>query len=136
MIGQIIRDYKIEESSTGADGAVYKGVVTMLGREVAIKALKPELASQTSVVRQLHSEAVTLAKLNPLRRHALHDVSPGRKSFVVSPNLSAVRTLGTILRRHWCTAHRRGRSRFLSKVLDGIDPSRHELGIVHRDVSP
>ena len=65
MIGQIVGNYKIEEKlGEGGMGAVYKGVDTMLDREVAIKALRPELASQTSVVERFRTEAVTLAKLN------------------------------------------------------------------------
>src|SRR5258708_12346818 len=65
MIGQIVGNYKIEEKlGEGGMGAVYKGVDTMLDREVAIKALRPELASQDSIVERFRTEAVTLAKLN------------------------------------------------------------------------
>src|SRR5476651_2668651 len=65
MIGQIVGNYKIEEKlGEGGMGAVYKGVDTMLDREVAIKALRPELASQESIVERFRTEAVTLAKLN------------------------------------------------------------------------
>ena len=65
MIGQLVGNYKIEAKlGEGGMGAVYRGVDTMLDREVAIKALKPELASQTSIVERFRSEAVTLAKLN------------------------------------------------------------------------
>src|ERR1041384_4832687 len=65
MIGNIIGNYKIvAKLGEGGMGAVYKGVDMMLEREVAIKALRPELASQTQVVERFRSEAVTLAKLN------------------------------------------------------------------------
>src|ERR671916_781404 len=65
MIGNIIGSYKVEAKlGEGGMGAVYKGVDMMLEREVAIKALKSELASQTQVVERFRSEAVTLAKLN------------------------------------------------------------------------
>lgn len=65
MIGQIVGNYKILHAlGEGGVGMVYKGVDTMLDREVAVKVLRPELASQTSVVERFRSEAVTLAKPN------------------------------------------------------------------------
>src|SRR5215468_8732677 len=65
MIGTVVGNYKITEKiGEGGMGAVFKGVDMMLEREVAIKVLRPELASQTSVVERFRSEAVTLAKLN------------------------------------------------------------------------
>jgi serine/threonine protein kinase len=74
MIGQIVGNYKIEEKlGEGGMGAVYRGVDTMLDREVAIKALRPELASQTSVVERFRSEAVTLSQTQSSEhRRALH----------------------------------------------------------------
>ena len=65
MIGQIVGNYKITQKlGEGGMGAVYRGVDMMLEREVAIKVLRPELASQPQVVERFRSEAVTLAKLN------------------------------------------------------------------------
>src|SRR5215472_770473 len=65
MIGNVIGTYKIAEKiGEGGMGAVYKGVDLMLEREVAIKALRPELARQPDIVERFRAEAVTLAKLN------------------------------------------------------------------------
>jgi serine/threonine-protein kinase len=135
MIGQIVGNYKIEAKlGEGGMGAVYKGVDTMLDREVAIKALRPELASQTSVVERFRSEAVTLAKLNHPNIAALYTMfRQGEELYMV---LEFVRgeTLDTIMQRRGALPAEEAIPVFC-QVLDGIDHA-HELGIVHRDIKP
>src|SRR3954465_10179643 len=135
MIGQIIGNYKIEDKiGEGGMGAVYKGVDTMLDREVAIKALKPELASQTSVVERFRTEAVTLAKLNHPNVATLYTMfRQGEELYMV---LEFVRgeTLDNILQRRGALPAAEAIPVFC-QVLDGIDHA-HELGIVHRDIKP
>jgi len=135
MIGQIVGNYKIEAKlGEGGMGAVYRGVDTMLDREVAIKALKPELASQTSIVDRFRSEAVTLAKLNHPNIAALYTMfRQGEELYMV---LEFVRgeTLDTILQKRGALSAEEAIPVFC-QVLDGIDHA-HELGIVHRDIKP
>ena len=135
MIGQIVGNYKIEEKlGEGGMGAVYKGVDTMLDREVAIKALRPELASQTSVVERFRSEAVTLAKLNHPNIATLYTMfRQGEELYMV---LEFVRgeTLDGIMQRRGAMPAEEAIPVFC-QVLDGIDHA-HELGIVHRDIKP
>jgi serine/threonine-protein kinase len=135
MIGQLVGNYKIEEKlGEGGMGAVYKGVDTMLDREVAIKVLRPELTSQTSVVERFRSEAVTLAKLNHPNIATLYSLfRNGDELFMV---LEFVRgeTLDNILQRRGALPAEEAIPVF-SQVLDGIDHA-HELGVVHRDIKP
>ncbi len=135
MIGQIIGNYKIEEKlGEGGMGAVYRGVDTMLDREVAIKVLRPELTSQTAVVERFRSEAVTLAKLNHPNIATLYSLfRSGDELFMV---LEFVRgeTLDNILQRRGALPAAEAIPVF-SQVLDGIDHA-HELGVVHRDIKP
>ncbi len=135
MIEQIIGNYKIEEKlGEGGMGAVYRGVDTMLDREVAIKALRPELASQTSVVERFRSEAVTLAKLNHPNIATLYSMfRQGDEIYMV---LEFVRgeTLDNILQRRGALPAEEAVPVFC-QVLDGINHA-HESGIVHRDIKP
>ena len=135
MIGQIVGNYKIEDKlGEGGMGAVYKGVDTMLDREVAIKALRPELASQNSVVERFRSEAVTLAKLNHPNIAALYTMfRQGEELYMV---LEFVRgeTLDTIIQKRGAMPAGEAIPVFC-QVLDGIDHA-HELGVVHRDIKP
>ena len=135
MIGQIIGNYKIEQKlGEGGMGAVYKGVDTMLDREVAIKALRPELASQIHVVERFRSEAVTLAKLNHPNIATLYSLF--RQSDELYMVLEFVRgeTLDNILARRGALAADEAIPVF-AQVMDGINHA-HELGIVHRDIKP
>jgi serine/threonine-protein kinase len=106
----------------------------MLDREVAIKALKPELASQTSVVERFRSEAVTLAKLNHPNIASLYSLfRQGEELYMV---LEFVRgeTLDTILQKRGALPSEEAIPVFC-QVLDGINHA-HEFGIVHRDIKP
>ena len=135
MIGQIIGNYKIEEKlGEGGMGAVYKGVDTMLDREVAIKALRPELASQNSVVERFRSEAVTLAKLNHANIATLYTMFRQGDELYMVLELVRGETLDNILQRRGALPAEEAVPVF-SQVLDGIDHA-HELGIVHRDIKP
>ncbi|MFL6373245.1 MAG: protein kinase domain-containing protein [Pyrinomonadaceae bacterium] len=135
MIGQIVGNYKIEEKiGEGGMGAVYRGVDTMLDREVAIKALRPELASQDSIVERFRTEAVTLAKLNHPNIATLYSLfRQGEELYMV---LEFVRgeTLDSILKRRGALPAAEAIPVFC-QVMDGIDHA-HELGIVHRDIKP
>src|SRR6266478_2077827 len=65
MIGKVVGNYRVTERiGEGGMGAVFKGVDLMLEREVAIKALRPELARQPELLERFRTEAVTLAKLS------------------------------------------------------------------------
>lgn len=135
MIGQIVGNYKIQEKlGEGGMGAVYKGVDTMLDREVAIKALRPELASQTAVVERFRSEAVTLAKLHHPNIATLYSLfRQGDELYMV---LEYVRgeTLDSILQRRGALSAEEVIPVFC-QILDGINHA-HEFGIIHRDIKP
>lgn len=135
MIGQTVGNYKIEEKlGEGGMGAVYKGVDTMLDREVAIKALRPELASQTSVVERFRSEAVTLAKLNHPNIAALYSLFRQGEELYMVMEFVRGETLDTILQKRGALPPEEAIPVFC-QVLDGINHA-HEFGIVHRDIKP
>ena len=135
MIGQVIGTYKIQRKlGEGGMGAVYMGVDTMLDREVAIKALRPELARQTAIVERFRSEAVTLAKLNHPNIATLYSLfRQGDELYMV---LEYVRgeTLDQILARRGALPTEEVIPVFC-QILDGINHA-HEYGIIHRDIKP
>lgn len=135
MIGRVVGNYKIVQAlGEGGVGMVYKGVDTMLDREVAIKVLRPELASQTSVVDRFRSEAVTLAKLNHPNIATLYSLfRQGEDLFMVLEFIKG-ETLDQLLHRRRVISVDEAIPIFC-QALKGINYA-HELGIVHRDIKP
>ncbi|MFP5262665.1 MAG: serine/threonine protein kinase [Blastocatellia bacterium] len=135
MNGQIVGNYKIEQKlGEGGMGEVYKGVDMMLEREVAIKFLRPELASQPQVVERFRSEAVTLAKLNHPNVATLHSFFRQGEDFFMVMEFVRGRTLDAVIQLTGAMACDRAIALFC-QALEGIGRA-HKLGIVHRDIKP
>ncbi|HVG18280.1 MAG TPA: protein kinase, partial [Blastocatellia bacterium] len=114
--------------------AVFKGIDLMLEREVAIKMLRPELASQPQVVERFRAEAVTLAKLNHPNIATLYSfLRQGEDFFMVMEFVRGV-TLDEAIRRTGAMAFERAVP-LLCQALEGIDHA-HRMGIIHRDIKP
>ncbi|HVF90353.1 MAG TPA: serine/threonine-protein kinase [Blastocatellia bacterium] len=135
MIGNTVGTYKITEKiGEGGMGAVFKGVDLMLEREVAIKMLRPELASQPQVVERFRSEAVTLAKLNHPNIATLYSFLRQGNDFFMVMEFVRGQTLDDAIRQYGAMAWDRALGLFC-QALEGIDHA-HRLGIIHRDIKP
>ena len=65
MIGQTIAHYEVlEQIGTGGMGAVYRAFDKKLRRDVAIKVLPAELASNPERLERFKREALAVASLN------------------------------------------------------------------------
>ena len=135
MIGKVVGNYKIlSELGEGGVGTVYRGVDTMLDREVAIKVLRPELVSQTSVVERFRSEAVTLAKLNHPNIATLFSLfRHGAELFMVLEFVQG-ETIEDILQRRGAMSCDEAIPIFC-QALNGLNYA-HKLKIIHRDIKP
>ncbi|HEX8118927.1 MAG TPA: serine/threonine-protein kinase, partial [Pyrinomonadaceae bacterium] len=135
MIGQVFGNYKIEQKlGEGGMGEVFRGVDMMLEREVAIKFLRPELASQPQVVERFRSEAVTLAKLQHPNIATLYNFMRQGDSFIMVLEFVRGVTLDHVIQQRGALPVEQAVPIFC-KVLEGIDHA-HEYGIVHRDIKP
>ena len=135
MIGNVVGSYKIAAKiGEGGMGAVFKGIDLMLEREVAIKMLRPELASQPNVVERFRSEAVTLAKLNHPNVATLFSFLRQGEDFFMVMEFVRGETLESLIRKSGAMPCDRAISLFC-QALEGIDHA-HKMGIVHRDIKP
>jgi len=135
MIGQVVGNYKITEKiGEGGMGTVFRGIDVMLDREVAIKALRPELAHDPEVASRFRSEAVTLAKLNHPNIATLYSLlRQGDDLFMVMEYVPG-ETLDKLIQRRGAMPVDQTISLFC-QALEGVGRA-HKLGIVHRDIKP
>jgi len=135
MIGYTVGSYKITEKiGEGGMGSVFKGIDTMLEREVAIKMLRPELSRQPNLVERFRSEAVTLARLNHPNIATLYSfIRQGDDFFMVMEYVHG-ETLEDLIRRsgrlNWEQA-----VVLFCQALEGIEHA-HRFNIIHRDIKP
>jgi serine/threonine-protein kinase len=135
MINNVVGSYKVlEKIGEGGMGAVYKGVDLMLEREVAIKALRPELARQPDVVERFRAEAVTLAKLNHPNIATLYSFLRQGDDYFMVMEFVRGETLDSVLHRSPSMPVDRAITMFC-QALEGIDHA-HKMGIIHRDIKP
>ena len=135
MIGSIIGSYRVTEKiGEGGMGAVFKGIDTMLEREVAIKMLKPELASQPEIVERFRTEAVTLAKLNHPNIATLYSFVRQNEDYFMVMEFVRGQTLDDVIKKFGAIDCNRAIV-LLCQALEGIDHA-HRMGIVHRDIKP
>ncbi len=135
MIGKVVGPYQITEKiGEGGMGAVFKGIDTMLEREVAIKMLRPELARQPEVVERFRTEAITLAKLNHPNIATLYSFLRQEDDYFMVMEFVRGNTLETVIMNYGAIAYERAIPLFCHS-LEGIDHA-HKQGIVHRDIKP
>jgi serine/threonine protein kinase len=134
LIGRTIGRYRITDKlGEGGMGVVYRAEDSTLGRNVAIKVLRPELGQHPERMRRFSQEARAASALNHPNIITVHDAG----EFEEGPFLVMELVEGESLRAQL----RRGPLP-LAKVLDiGIQAAAalsraHEGGITHRDLKP
>ncbi|HEY4239623.1 MAG TPA: diguanylate cyclase [Kofleriaceae bacterium] len=128
----------VHELSRGAMGVVYRGEDLGLGRPVAIKVLRSDLASDRDLVARFRAEAGLLASLhhpNLVQVYALGEHA-GDVYFVME--LVEGQPLSEVLRatldqKEWFPAA--AAAQIALEIGDALD-AMHAVGVIHRDVKP
>ncbi len=136
MIDRILaNNYRIvEKVGEGGMGAVYRAVDLMLDRDVAIKAIRPELAREPEIVERFRSEARLLARVSHPAIATIYSFFQDGDDLFLAMEFVRGRSLSRILESEgalpWDQA-----VRLLSAAMEGIEVA-HRAGIVHRDLKP
>ncbi len=122
----------------GGMAEVYEGRDLRLGRRVAVKLLRTDLARDPSFVARFRREAQSAASLNHPNIVAVYDTGETDLSGVAVPYIVMEYVDGTTLRELIKSGHRFTPERAVEiteGTLTALDYS-HRHGIIHRDIKP
>jgi serine/threonine-protein kinase len=133
--GEVIGSYElVRRLGEGGMGEVYLARHQRLGREVALKVLRADMAKDPEMVRRFFNEARVVNEINHPHIVEVIDFAeePGR-AYCVMELLKGV-TLETILREEGSLSVARTCD-IMAQVCEALAAA-HKAGVVHRDVKP
>ena len=136
LVGTKLDKYEIQsEVGHGGMAVVYRGLDTVLHREVAVKVLHPHMAAREESRARLRREALTVARLRHENILEIYDYSGENavESFLVTEFIHGM-TL-----REWLDTRWRPRPALAAMVVHRLCVAlghAHKIGIVHRDIKP
>lgn len=122
----------------GGMGVVYRAEDNLVGKDVALKLIRPDRLSGPESVRRLISEGVTARDIRHTNIVAVYDVGEADGQPFVSMEYLKGQSL-----RDWHREKIRQRediplrvaARIVAEVLDGLSAA-HAAGVIHRDLKP
>ncbi len=132
--GRPLRGYRlVEEAGVGAFSIVWRGIQPSVNREVAIKQIRSELASQPEFIRRFEAEAHLVARIEHPHIVPLIDFWRDPDSaYLVMRWLGG----GTLERRLDDGPLSISETLVLARQIGGALTAAHGHGIIHRDVKP
>jgi tRNA A-37 threonylcarbamoyl transferase component Bud32 len=125
----------LEEVGHGGMAVVYRGLDTVLNREVAVKILHSHLAEQQESRQRFQREAHAVAKLRHENIIEIYDYSgiDSPESYIVTEFIHG-QTLKDYLARS-PISHPEIAAMIIAEVCNALAHA-HSLGIIHRDIKP
>jgi eukaryotic-like serine/threonine-protein kinase len=123
-----------ERIASGGMTSVWRGHDRVLGRDVVVKVLHPELAADPSFRARFHEEAVNAARLTHPNIVALYDTGEQEGVAYIVMELVNGPTLGEALGRHGPLPPSRA-ARLSMEVSAALDYA-HQAGVCHGSLKP
>jgi len=134
MIGKTIRGYELKELiETGGFGAVYKALQSSVGREVAVKIILPQYATDPKFMRRFEVEAKMVAQLEHPAIVPLYDYwSDDGGAYLVMRWIRGGSLKRALEEGPWAIDRA---FRLMEQLSAGLSHA-HKRDIVHRDIKP
>ena len=132
--GEPLRGYRLlDQIGEGAFGVVYRAIQPQVGREVAIKAVHPELANHPDFVRSFEHEAQIVARLEHPHIVPLYDYWREPDAAYLVMRFLRGGSVEELLEAGPIEPSRAGP--ILDQIASALGAA-HRQGVVHRDVKP
>ncbi|HSE98991.1 MAG TPA: serine/threonine-protein kinase, partial [Blastocatellia bacterium] len=137
LIGSTIADKYVIEAHLGTGGMcdVYRARHAAMGKQFAVKVLKPDLAADPRIAERFEQEARAASLLH--HPHAISVIDYGHSDsgthFIVMELVEGY-TLGDLLRRMGALPVGQAVA-IVRQVASALDAA-HSVGVVHRDIKP
>lgn len=125
----------LERIGTGGMAVVYKARCHRLNRMVAIKILKPELASDEDFLRRFQAESQAVAMLSHINIVSIYDVCRSDGLDYIVMELIDGMTLKQYMQKRGVPLNWREAVHFITQIARALGHA-HSRGIVHRDIKP
>ncbi len=125
----------LERIGVGGMAVVYKARCHRLNRLVAIKILKPELASDADFRRRFQAESQAVAMLSHVNIVGVYDVCQSDGLNYIVMELIDGMTLKQYMQKRGTPLKWQEALHFISQILRALDHA-HSRGIIHRDIKP
>ncbi|MFC2160973.1 protein kinase, partial [Acidobacteriota bacterium] len=124
----------IEEIGKGGMGQVYKVEDTKTKEEIALKLIKPEIATDKKTIERFRNELTTARKIAHRNVCRMFDLGEEKEKYYITMEYVSGGDLKKFIRR----AKRLDTTTAIAiakQICDGLEEA-HSLGIVHRDLKP
>jgi serine/threonine protein kinase/tetratricopeptide (TPR) repeat protein len=124
----------IEELGKGGMGRVYKVLDKETKERIALKLIKPEIASDKKTIERFRNELTTARKIAQKNVCRMYDLNREQNSYYITMEYVSGGDLKKLIRRVGQLPI--GKAISLAKqICDGLEEA-HSLGIIHRDLKP
>jgi len=124
----------IEELGKGGMGKVYRVEDKKIKEEVALKLIKPDIASDKKTIERFSNELKMARKIAHRNVCKMYDLGEERGSHYITMEYVPGEDLKSFIRRAGPLSA--GKTIFIAKqICEGLEEA-HRLGVVHRDLKP
>ncbi|HKQ07977.1 MAG TPA: serine/threonine-protein kinase [Blastocatellia bacterium] len=137
LVGRTLEDKYRLEALLGSGGMcyVYRATHMQMGKQVAVKILKPPLAADTALSQRFEQEARAASRIHHPNAINVMDygIGEGNTPFIVMEYVNGI-TLGELIRQQGALSLDRA-SNILRQICGALDAA-HAVGVIHRDIKP